>query len=48
VPGDAVTVVLPNPPGADGDPAGRLTVEVRTVARRVPDTIRLVVGGARE
>ncbi|HEY7592447.1 MAG TPA: hemolysin family protein [Actinophytocola sp.] len=41
VPGDAVTVALPAPP--DGDPAGRLTVEVRTVARRVPDTIRLVL-----
>ncbi len=44
VPGDAVTIVLPSPPG-DVNPAGRLTVEVRTVARRVPDTIRLVVGG---
>jgi CBS domain containing-hemolysin-like protein len=43
VPGDAVTIVLPNPPGTDGDPAGRLTVEVRTITRRVPDTIRLVV-----
>ncbi|MGH3760350.1 hemolysin family protein [Actinophytocola sp.] len=46
VPGDAVTVALPSPPGADGDPTGRLTVEVRTVTRRVPDTIRLVVGGS--
>jgi CBS domain containing-hemolysin-like protein len=44
VPGDAVTIVLPNPPGANGDVPGRLTVEVRTVTRRVPDTIRLVVG----
>jgi CBS domain containing-hemolysin-like protein len=41
VPGDAVTITLPAPPG---DPAGRLTVEVRTVTRRVPDKIRLVVG----
>jgi magnesium and cobalt exporter, CNNM family len=44
MPGDAVTVVLPVPPGAeDGEAAGRLTVEVRSVARRVPDMIRLVV-----
>ncbi len=42
-PGDAVTVALPNPPGGER-PARRLTVEVRTIARRVPDTIRLVVG----
>jgi magnesium and cobalt exporter, CNNM family len=44
MPGDAVTVVLPAPPGAaDGEAAGRLTVEVRSVARRVPDMIRLVL-----
>ena len=44
LPGDAVTVVLPAPPGAeDGEAVGRLTVEVRSVARRVPDMIRLVV-----
>jgi CBS domain containing-hemolysin-like protein len=43
VPGDAVTVVLPVPPGTDGKVRGRLTVEVRSVARRVPDTVRLVV-----
>jgi CBS domain containing-hemolysin-like protein len=44
MPGDAVTVALPVPPGTeDGEAAGRLTVEVRSVARRVPDMIRLVV-----
>jgi len=45
VPGDVVTIALPASPDddLDGDPVGRLTVEVRTVARRVPDLIRLVV-----
>jgi len=43
VPGDAVTVVLPNPPGEEDVVLGRLTVEVRSVSRRVPDTVRLVV-----
>lgn len=46
VPGDVVTVELPNPPGADGQASVRLTVEVRTVARRVPDTVRLVREGS--
>ncbi|MPZ84278.1 MAG: DUF21 domain-containing protein [Actinophytocola sp.] len=46
VPGDAVTVELPNPPGAGGPATVRLTVEVRTVARRVPDTVRLVREGS--
>ena len=44
VPGDAVTIALPSPPGANGAARGRLTVEVRSVARRVPDLVRLVVG----
>ncbi|HEV7652927.1 MAG TPA: hemolysin family protein [Actinophytocola sp.] len=44
VPGDAVTIVLPNPAAADGEAEGRLTVEVRSIARRVPDTVRLLVG----
>ncbi|OLF11913.1 hemolysin family protein [Actinophytocola xanthii] len=40
-PGDTVTVELPTQPGAPR-PAARLTVEVRTVVRRVPDTVRLL------
>ncbi|MCT2587689.1 hemolysin family protein [Actinophytocola gossypii] len=41
-PGDKVTVDLPSEPGAAEDSPTRLTVEVRTVVRRVPDTVRLV------
>jgi len=43
VPGDSVTIELPHPPGAPDGPPKRLMVEVRTVARRVPDTVRLMV-----
>lgn len=42
-PGDSVTVALPAPPGDDDLDPGRLEVEVRTVARRVPDTVRIVL-----
>jgi CBS domain containing-hemolysin-like protein len=41
-PGDTVTVELPTPPGAEPHAPSHLTVEVRTVVRRVPDTVRLV------
>ncbi|HEX2133229.1 MAG TPA: hemolysin family protein [Actinophytocola sp.] len=40
-PGDKVTVDLPAAPGDEDTTPTRLTVEVRTVARRVPDTVRL-------
>jgi CBS domain containing-hemolysin-like protein len=40
-PGDTVTIELPPPPGADPTAPGHLRLEVRTVARRVPDTVRL-------
>jgi CBS domain containing-hemolysin-like protein len=41
-PGDTVTVELPDPPGAEPAAPTYLLVEVRTVARRVPDTVRVL------
>jgi len=46
-PGEKVTIELPPPPGAEDRDPERLTVEVRTVARRVPATVRLIRSDAK-